>query len=211
MTVPARRPGEEIILAAAVDVMFQHGYHGSSIRDIADRAGLSTAALYHYFTSKQEILAAFMVRATDRHLEALTRATEGADGPAAQLAAVVRVHVQRHVDHPVESFVGNTEHRSLEPMWRDTVVQKRDRIQRLFDTIVNRGVEDRVFLTRDPREASRAIVVMGTSIPSWYRPGTGPLGPGDLGEVHVSLALALVECVPRVRRKVERQRASALP
>jgi AcrR family transcriptional regulator len=209
VTVPARRPGEELIIAAAVDVMHKHGYHGSSIRDIADRAGLSTAALYHYFTSKQEILAAFMVRATDRHLEALVRSAEGLDGPAAQLAAVVREHVQLHVDHPVESFVGNTELRSLEPSWLATVIEKRDRIQRIFDDIVHQGVEEQVFLTRDPREASRAIVVMGTAIPAWYRPG-GPLGPDDLGEVHVSLALALLECVPKVRRKVEAQRSSAL-
>lgn len=210
MTAPARRPGEELIIAAAVDVMFKHGYHGSSIRDIADRAGLSTAALYHYFTSKQEILAAFMVRATDRHLDALVEAARGADGPAAQLAEVVRVHVQLHVDHPVDSFVGNTELRSLEPEWRATVVEKRDRIQRLFDDIVQRGVDEQVFLTRDPREASRATIVMGTAIPAWYRPG-GPLDPADLAEVHVSLALAVVECVPKVRRKVEVRRAAARP
>lgn len=210
MTAPARRPGEELIIAAAVDVMFKHGYHGSSIRDIADRAGLSTAALYHYFTSKQEILAAFMVRATDRHLDALVEAARGADGPAAQIAEVVRVHVQLHVDHPVDSFVGNTELRSLEPEWRATVVEKRDRIQRLFDDIVQRGVDEQVFLTRDPREASRATIVMGTAIPAWYRPG-GPLDPADLAEVHVSLALAVVECVPKVRRKVEVRRAAARP
>ncbi len=205
MPAPAKKYGEDLIIAAAADVMFKHGYHGASIRDIADRAGLSTAALYHYFASKQEILAAFMLRATDRHLEAVLRAAHSEQGPAEQLAAVVRVHVQLHVDYPVESFVGNTELRSLEPAWRKAIVEKRDQIQRLFDDLVNQGVADGVFLTADPREASRATVVMGNAVAAWYR-SSGPLDPDEVAEVHVSLALALVECVPRVRRRVQRPR-----
>jgi AcrR family transcriptional regulator len=74
--------------------MNEHGYHGTSVREIADRAGMSSAALYHHFSSKQDLL----FRITDRGIEALVRSTEDAllaspNDPASRLRAIVRVHV----------------------------------------------------------------------------------------------------------------------
>jgi AcrR family transcriptional regulator len=66
--------GETGILKAAIAVMAEHGYHGTSVRDIAERAGVSPAALYHHFGSKQEVLATIM----ERGIEALLRRTETA-------------------------------------------------------------------------------------------------------------------------------------
>ncbi|TDE18927.1 TetR/AcrR family transcriptional regulator, partial [Actinomadura sp. 6K520] len=40
--------------------MAENGYHGTSVRDIAVRAGLSPGALYYHFESKQELLATIM-------------------------------------------------------------------------------------------------------------------------------------------------------
>ena len=36
--------------------MNEHGYHGTSVRDIADRAGMSSAALYHHFVRHDGVL-----------------------------------------------------------------------------------------------------------------------------------------------------------
>ncbi len=49
-------PGGKTISDAAIEAMNEHGYHGTSVREIADRAGMSSAALYHHFSSKQDLL-----------------------------------------------------------------------------------------------------------------------------------------------------------
>jgi len=46
-----------LILAAAVRVFARGGYHTSRVSDIAEEAGIAHGLLYHYFSSKEEVLA----------------------------------------------------------------------------------------------------------------------------------------------------------
>ncbi|MFI5607814.1 TetR/AcrR family transcriptional regulator [Amycolatopsis sp. NPDC051903] len=64
---------EDIISAAAV-VYGEAGYHGSSLREIAKRAGISHAGLLYYFPTKEALLAAVLERrdAEDSEREQLT-------------------------------------------------------------------------------------------------------------------------------------------
>ena len=42
--------------AAALTLFAERGYHGTGIRQLADAAGLSSASLYHYMGTKEELL-----------------------------------------------------------------------------------------------------------------------------------------------------------
>ena len=44
------------ILEAAVKVFARHGFHGSRVGDVAEEAGVAYGLVYHYFTSKEELL-----------------------------------------------------------------------------------------------------------------------------------------------------------
>jgi AcrR family transcriptional regulator len=185
-------PGARILLAAAVDAIVEHGYHGTSVRDVADRAGMSPAALYHHFPSKQVLLFTIM----DRGMDELIRRSEEAhaaapDDPAEKLRALVRVHVLRHIEHQKESFLGNSELRSLDEPGRSTILAKRDRQMHLFYRAVREGVERGQFRTRFPTEAARGIVNMCTAVATWYHK-TGPLSPEEIAHRYADLALAMV-------------------
>jgi AcrR family transcriptional regulator len=52
MAVPAPRPTPDRLLAAAVELFAQNGFHGTSIRDIAERAGANVAAGHYHYGSK---------------------------------------------------------------------------------------------------------------------------------------------------------------
>lgn len=45
------------ILAEALDLIAENGYRGSTLRELADRVGLSHAGVLHYFDSKEELFA----------------------------------------------------------------------------------------------------------------------------------------------------------
>ena len=53
----------EDILEAAAQVFRQKGFHGASMKDIADAVNLQKASLYHHVSSKQEILLSILDRA----------------------------------------------------------------------------------------------------------------------------------------------------
>src|SRR6478736_945527 len=45
----------EEILEAALEVIAREGWHGASVKELADAVGLSQAGLLHYFDSKEEL------------------------------------------------------------------------------------------------------------------------------------------------------------
>ena len=69
------------ILDAAVRVFARRGYHGSRVGDIAAEAGVAHGLLYHYFSSKDEVLATVFAENFGELLERF-RAVEAAAEPA---------------------------------------------------------------------------------------------------------------------------------
>lgn len=60
VTDARRTDTRERVLSVAATLFSERGYAGTSIRDIAEVLGLSKAALYYHFKSKEEILAAMV-------------------------------------------------------------------------------------------------------------------------------------------------------
>ncbi|HEY3382494.1 MAG TPA: TetR/AcrR family transcriptional regulator [Vicinamibacterales bacterium] len=81
---------QEQIRTRAREIFARHGYRKTTIEDIGKACGLGKAALYHYFSSKEEIFAA-VVRAEGDKVLAQIRAAVGAAGdPRAKLVAALR-------------------------------------------------------------------------------------------------------------------------
>lgn len=64
MNQPVTKGGRrrEQILAAAVELFGEVGYRGTSLRDIAQRVGITHPGLLYHFNSKQELLSAVLAR-----------------------------------------------------------------------------------------------------------------------------------------------------
>lgn len=86
--------GEEkrqLILDAAVRVFARDGYHTSRVGDIAEEAGIAHGLLYHYFSSKDEVLATVFRENWSALLEAFSH-VEQSDEPAdEQLRGIAKI------------------------------------------------------------------------------------------------------------------------
>lgn len=179
----------EIVLNAAVEMFAAQGFHGTSMRDIAAKAGTSLSHAYYYFPSKTDILVGIMTRVTEDLIAALEAARESTvNKPAMRLAAIVRAHVRFHIERQAESFVGNSELRSLEAQDRARVVALRDRVASIFKEVIAEGFASGVFRGVHQAEAARAIISMCTAVAGWYRP-TGPDRPETIENRYADLAL----------------------
>ena len=187
------RSGRAAVLDAAVQNFHRVGYHGTSMRDIATGAGFTVASIYNHFPSKQRILQEIMVGILTDALAATRSAVLRAGAlPHDQLRALMHAWLVFHTERRDEAVVGATEIRSLDPDGRRLVVALRDEQEHLFREVVEHGAETGAFGTPHPAEAVRALIAMGTSVASWYRPGGG-LTPRQMGERYARLALGLVE------------------
>ncbi|BBX64796.1 hypothetical protein MSAS_39700 [Mycobacterium saskatchewanense] len=72
------------LLDAAEDCLRDRGQSGTTMEDIAGRAGVSRATVYRYFSNRESVVSGFILRATERYLRRIApRIAEHADlGPA---------------------------------------------------------------------------------------------------------------------------------
>jgi AcrR family transcriptional regulator len=70
---PDRPDTRQRILDVALDLFTEQGYDGTSLREIADQLGITKAALYYYFESKEDIFLALHMRLHDVGKDALRR------------------------------------------------------------------------------------------------------------------------------------------
>jgi TetR/AcrR family transcriptional regulator, cholesterol catabolism regulator len=87
---PARSQRRDRMLALAGELFAEKGYRATTVREIADAAGILSGSLYHHFDSKEsigdEILSGFMSEV----LADYQAAAASADGPRAVLEQIVR-------------------------------------------------------------------------------------------------------------------------
>jgi AcrR family transcriptional regulator len=80
LTASARR---EQILSVALEAFAAHGYHNTSMNDVAEAAGVTKPVLYQHFDSKRDLYRALLDEVGTRLLTAISKATAGAaDGKA---------------------------------------------------------------------------------------------------------------------------------
>lgn len=187
------RPGAQGLLAAALDAFYEVGYGGTSVRTIASRANVTVAALYHHFSSKNEILLTIMQQVMNDVLADGRRSlAEAGDDPVDRFQAIIGAQVRYHASHQKEAFVANSELRSLDPDARTLVVGLRDEHEKMFLDAINDGVRSGDFHVRDTQQATRAVLAMCMAVSSWFRPGGGPLSAADVERDYVQLALNTV-------------------
>lgn len=168
------------MLQAALDCFVEHGYHGTTIRVVAARAGLSVPGLYHHYPSKQALLVGIVEFAMNDLLSRSEAALADA-GPSVEerFRLVVECLLLFHAYRSELAFIAASEIRSLEGSSRPRHIAQRDRQQRIVDEIVEAGAAEGVFATPHPIDASRAVVTMCTGVSQWYRHG-GPLAPEEV-------------------------------
>lgn len=176
---------------AAVRLFAERGYHGVGIRDLAQEAGLSSASLYHYMGTKQDLLAAVMRASLEHLLVEGEAAVASASDPGDQVRALVRMHVREHAERRLQTLVVDGELRALEQPQRAEVVALRDRYESLWAEVIDRGAAAGDFRVPDPALARLALLEMCTGVARWYA-ADGRVGLKELTERYVELALAML-------------------
>ncbi|TGD86601.1 helix-turn-helix domain-containing protein [Mycolicibacterium sp. CH28] len=179
------------VLRGAIDAFVETGYHGTSMRMLAGRIGVSVPGIYHHYADKQQLL----VRILDVTMSELTWRIEAARQEATdsrqEVALIVEALALFHTHHRKLAFIGASEMRSLEPPNRRRITHLRDHVQYILDDAIDRALADGTLHTGEPRAAARAIATMCTSLPQWFR-AEGPRSAEDIAGAYVGFALAML-------------------
>lgn len=181
----------ERVHAAALALFAERGYHGTGIRQLAERAGLSSASLYHYMGTKEELLVALMRSSLDHLVREGERITGEVADPRERLLALVALHVRTHAASPDQTRVVDDEVRALSPEARAEVVALRDRYESLWQQTLEAGAAAGAFAPERLAVVRRALLEMCSGVARWWTPA-GELDLDALAEQYGAMALRLV-------------------
>jgi len=110
--LPARKAGEEItdsrfdrrlskVLDHAAQIFCEKGYEGASMRDLSRAAGMSLAGLYHYFSSKEELLYLIQKHTFQTIIDRLQQRLKASSDPEER----IRIFIENHLEY----FLANKE------------------------------------------------------------------------------------------------------
>ncbi|MEU0482558.1 TetR/AcrR family transcriptional regulator [Streptosporangium sp. NPDC006013] len=201
---PATASMSRRILDEAARLFYEDGFPATSVRKITAACGVTAGSLYNHYGSKEEVLYAILKRAhedSERTLEeGLLRGGDRADR---QLAELVRELTLFHTERRIEGLVARTEWRHLPPEQAKEVLDAQQRVRRIFERTLERGLNAGRFHLSDPRSpgparvdvAAKAILDMCINAGQWFRPDRG-LSARELADQYAFLVLQLVGAGP---------------
>jgi AcrR family transcriptional regulator len=167
---PEGRSMREQILAAAVQLFAEYGYHAAPLRDIARIAGIQAASIYHHYPNKQALLIEIMETHMQRLNNGLEHILREQTDPLQRLYEAIAHHIRLHTTYKAEFFIVDTELRSLEGESRPYILALRDKYEALLQELLQDGMERGVFRATDVKVASYALIAMCTEVATWFRP-----------------------------------------
>jgi TetR/AcrR family fatty acid metabolism transcriptional regulator len=100
MAAPAATDKRRVILDAAVRVFARQGFHTCRVADIADEARVAYGLVYHYFSSKEQILDTLFLERWDVMLQAISEADATQRSPREKLYAIAAFIVDSYRHDP---------------------------------------------------------------------------------------------------------------
>jgi AcrR family transcriptional regulator len=180
------------LLTSAVRCFASNGFHATTTRDISEGMGLSPAALYVHFPSKELVLFEIIRVGHQRALEHIQDPSVLArTHPPDRLRAIVARYTSWHARHHVAARVSQYELSGLTAEHYGEILELRHQTNEFFRDAVARGVADGSFAPVDVKRFTRAMLSLSIDLVRWYRL-EGSDSPEQLGEFYADLALKLV-------------------
>lgn len=182
--------GPRRILLAAATAFAERGFHATTTRDIAAQAGLSSAALYVYFRSKEEVLYQIAASALDFTIEVTETEANRLGPPAQRLADLVRVLTVWHTYNSQVAHVVLYQTGALSPAHLADITAKQREVGQIVRRVIADGVRSGDFDVPDPGAATIAVLSLCLDVARWYHPGHR-LTPQQLGDFNAAAALRI--------------------
>ncbi|WP_413756474.1 TetR/AcrR family transcriptional regulator [Streptomyces sp. MMBL 11-3] len=193
------------LLVAAVEAFAERGYHATTTRDIAGRAGMSPAALYIHYKTKEELLHRISRIGHEKALDILRTAGGRPGSPAERLADAVSSFVRWHAGGRTTARVVQYELDSLGADARAEIIALRRQVDAEVRAIIEDGVAAGDFDVPDVPGTTLAVLSLCIDVARWFNVD-GPRTPEMVGDLYADLVLRMVGADRRERSGADGQK-----
>ncbi|MCM2414710.1 MULTISPECIES: TetR/AcrR family transcriptional regulator [unclassified Streptomyces] len=188
VTPSPERRGE--LLATAAEVFAAQGYNATTVRRIADAAGMLAGSLYYHFDSKESMLDEILSTFLNELWEGYDAVLGAGLGPRETIEALVTESFREIDRHraAVAIYQKEARHLAAQPRFQ-YLADSQQKFEKAWLGTLERGVADRTFRADlDIRLTYRFVRDTVWVAASWYRPG-GQHSPEEIARQYLSMVL----------------------
>lgn len=197
------------ILDIAAEIFAQKGFASTTVREIADAAGILSGSLYHHFDSKETMVDEIIRGFIDDMVGAYTTVADSIDDPLDALQALIRTAFAAIQPHRAALTVAQNESQYLRQFERFTYLDEGyARVETIWSGVLARGIERGVF--RADLDVKLMYLFMRDAIfvsVKWFRPD-GHFSIEQVAATYEQFLLDGLRVVPPVRSRSTRRRAT---
>ncbi len=178
------------ILQLAADLFAERGFKATTVRDIAEAAGVLSGSLYHHFDSKESIIEELLREYVDELLADYRRIIAAGGPPREVLSRLANSVFASFAEHRAAITVWQNERQILDrrPGFAH-LAQAQAEVERLWTEVIRQGIETGEFREDlDPRLAYRFMRDSVWMAVHWYSPH-GPLTSQQLAAHYLAIML----------------------
>ena len=181
------------LLLSALDAFLARGFHAATTREIAERAGMSPAAVYVHYKAKHDLLFEISRIGHRAVLDVVEQALdEASDDPVERVHAFVSAFASWHADNHALARVIQYEFKKLPRGQFRQIVGIRDRFEELMREELGRGVAAGVFDVADVEGTTLAVLSLCIDLARWYTASPGHNSAEAVGELYAALVLRML-------------------
>ncbi|WP_033295448.1 TetR/AcrR family transcriptional regulator [Amycolatopsis jejuensis] len=170
------------IVAAATQLFAERGFQGTSVRAIAEAAGMQSGGLYSHFASKEALLYHIVIETFQSQYAVLDEIRRSDLEPAEKYRAAFLAHVKSNfaIGADSASRIFLTEWRYLVGKELQDVIERRRSFEKIWDDIIVEAIDAGVF-RKDVDSHMAGLVTI--SVANWAIMWFNPQGRQTLDEV----------------------------
>ncbi|WP_405832163.1 TetR/AcrR family transcriptional regulator [Streptomyces sp. NBC_01176] len=178
------------LLGLAAEVFAEQGYNATTVRRIADQAGMLAGSLYYHFDSKESMLEEILRTFLDELWDGYDTVLAAGLGPRETLEALVTESFREIDRHRAAVAIYQKESRHLAAQPRFAFLAESQRnFEKAWLSTLERGVTAEAFRSDlDIRLTYRFVRDTVWVAASWYRPG-GQHSPEEIARQYLSMVL----------------------
>ena len=185
---PVSRRDELLDLAATM--FAERGLRATTVRDIADSAGILSGSLYHHFKSKEQMVEEVLRDFLDWLFGRYQEIVDTEPNPLERLKGLFMTSFEAIEDRHAQVVIYQDEAKRLSSLPQFDFVEARNKEQRkLWIDLLNEGVEQGCFRPDIDVDVVYRFIRDTTWVSvRWYQPG-GPLTAEEVGRQYLSIVL----------------------
>ncbi|WP_082962147.1 TetR family transcriptional regulator KstR2 [Mycobacterium sp. 852014-52144_SCH5372336] len=185
---PPTRRAELLQLAATM--FAERGLRATTVRDIADSAGILSGSLYHHFSSKEEMVDEVLRGFLDWLFTRYQEIVDTEPNPLERLKGLFMTSFEAIEHRHAQVVIYQDEAKRLSGQERFSYVEQRNKEQRkMWLDLLNQGVEEGYFRPDIDVDLVYRFIRDTTWVSvRWYQPG-GPLTAEEVGRQYLAIVL----------------------